>query len=116
MCSSLVPVVSQNEGQPARCLSFLHLCGRGVNHPNLRQLDWPLRMDNTPAPVFFQMALVNARSLASKTFILKFTGHKVKPPSLAQPCRSINSSTAAQFFSFLFCNLPQRFCVPSLRC
>ncbi|GLD72395.1 uncharacterized protein AKAME5_002372100 [Lates japonicus] len=68
---SLVTVVGTDEGQQTRRLSSPYLRGQGVNLRNLRPLSRATKTANAPAPSPVRMALVNSRSLANKTFILK---------------------------------------------
>ncbi|GLD51337.1 uncharacterized protein AKAME5_000441300 [Lates japonicus] len=77
--SSLVPVVGTDEGQQTRCLSSPYLRGHGVNLRNLQPLARATKTANALAPSPVRMALVNARSLANKTSILKdfFESHRL---------------------------------------
>ncbi|XP_076597184.1 uncharacterized protein LOC143326976 [Chaetodon auriga] len=67
----LVPVSGSPEGPRPRRLCPLRLSERGVNHRLLRTLPRVPRSTGSQAPATTRVGLVNARSLANKTFIVR---------------------------------------------
>lgn len=69
--SFLVPVIGPPEGIQPHRLRPLWLSQREVNHQLLRTLPWAPRSTGPQTPGPTRIALVNGRSLANKTFILR---------------------------------------------
>lgn len=73
----LLPVVRTFERSPAKSPSFQHLRWHGVEQTNLRLVDLDAPALEVSDPFRLRLCLINGRSVANKTFILKefFTSH-----------------------------------------
>lgn len=93
IASSVVPLVGSHEVRQTG-LYFPYLCGRGVNLHNLRPLARVQQTADASTPV--RLALVNARSLANKTFILKdfFTSHGLDFMCITETWMTVGESSA----------------------